>query len=295
MHSITFTCETITPMFLSGADGTTPELRAPSIKGAMRFWWRAMNGHLGIEDEKDKDGKVVKKGLRTREGELFGATDRKSSFSIQIVSTKPLESQPQAVLPHKDRSFSKMAFKSHQSFQVIIRCKDQATQQILQHLFPLCCVLGGFGGRMRRGFGSIRITNEKHYPATLNAICEHIEALVPQKFQLRNNEIVYLAQQKPPYPYIESISIGRADAQLTKKIGQATHDVNSKRGRDYGVSVGSANPRFASPVYVSAIQTAKGIQPIITVLHHVGNPKSYTLHTRQINEIQQQLKQAITE
>jgi len=33
-------------MFLAGADGVTPELRAPSIKGAMRFWWRACNGHL---------------------------------------------------------------------------------------------------------------------------------------------------------------------------------------------------------------------------------------------------------
>ncbi len=43
MRSITFECETITPMFLACADGKTPELRPPSIKGLMRFWWRAMN------------------------------------------------------------------------------------------------------------------------------------------------------------------------------------------------------------------------------------------------------------
>ncbi len=43
MRSITFECETITPMFLARADGKTPELRPPSIKGLMRFWWRAMN------------------------------------------------------------------------------------------------------------------------------------------------------------------------------------------------------------------------------------------------------------
>ncbi|OPX29474.1 MAG: type III-B CRISPR module RAMP protein Cmr1 [Candidatus Omnitrophica bacterium 4484_171] len=48
MKTITFECETITPMFLAGADGRTPELRPPSIKGAMRFWWRAMNGHLPL-------------------------------------------------------------------------------------------------------------------------------------------------------------------------------------------------------------------------------------------------------
>lgn len=32
MHTITFTCETITPIFISSADGTTPELSTPSIK-----------------------------------------------------------------------------------------------------------------------------------------------------------------------------------------------------------------------------------------------------------------------
>ncbi len=41
MKSIKFTLETITPLFLAGADGQTPELRPPSIKGMMRFWWRA--------------------------------------------------------------------------------------------------------------------------------------------------------------------------------------------------------------------------------------------------------------
>jgi len=38
MKQITFECETVTPMFLAGADGKTPELRAPSIKEALRFY-----------------------------------------------------------------------------------------------------------------------------------------------------------------------------------------------------------------------------------------------------------------
>ncbi|WP_345894648.1 type III-B CRISPR module RAMP protein Cmr1 [Phaeodactylibacter xiamenensis] len=58
MESITFHCKVITPMFLAGADGQTPELRAPSIKGAMRFWWRALNGHLGVEEMSCKHKKV---------------------------------------------------------------------------------------------------------------------------------------------------------------------------------------------------------------------------------------------
>ncbi|MBK9462163.1 MAG: type III-B CRISPR module RAMP protein Cmr1 [Sphingobacteriales bacterium] len=56
MHTITFTCETITPMFLSGANQDVPELRPPSIKGALRFWWRAMNGHLSLGDLRNRGG-----------------------------------------------------------------------------------------------------------------------------------------------------------------------------------------------------------------------------------------------
>lgn len=76
MHTITFTCETITPMFLSGADGTTPELRAPSIKGALRFWWRAMNGHES--NMKELETKIF--------GGLGNNTAMRSSFSIQMIT-----------------------------------------------------------------------------------------------------------------------------------------------------------------------------------------------------------------
>nr|NQU89437.1 type III-B CRISPR module RAMP protein Cmr1 [Bacteroidota bacterium] len=63
MEKLIFECETITPMFLAGADGTTPELRTPSIKGALRFWWRALHGHLPLAD------------LKIQETEIFGGTN----------------------------------------------------------------------------------------------------------------------------------------------------------------------------------------------------------------------------
>ena len=91
MKTITFHCETITPMFLAGADGKTPELRPPSIKGALRFWWRAMNGHL-VEKKKDKNGKEYwdYTELKKQEAEIFGGTDRRSNFLI-TVKEKELE------------------------------------------------------------------------------------------------------------------------------------------------------------------------------------------------------------
>jgi len=65
-------------MFLAGADGQTPELRPPSVKGLMRFWWRAKNEHLSPEE------------LKKEEGEIFGASDEKigkSKFSIRVFSS----------------------------------------------------------------------------------------------------------------------------------------------------------------------------------------------------------------
>ena len=69
---ITLKCEVITPMFLTGADGTTPELRPPSIKGALRFWWRALNGHLPLEE------------LKKREGKIFGDTQNRSKITLSV-------------------------------------------------------------------------------------------------------------------------------------------------------------------------------------------------------------------
>lgn len=281
MQSITFTCEIITPMFLSGADGTTPELRAPSIKGAMRFWWRAMNGHLELGE------------LKRQEGEIFGNTDKRSSFAMQIIEQQALQVQSQAVLPHKERSFYKSAFKPRQSFNVVFRFADPSIENLIKHLFPLCCVLGGFGGRARRGFGSLRITDVEQYPNSLDKIQHHLNAIVPERFINDDAKISYLATLKNEYPYIESIEIGRAAPNVTRKIGQATHDNNHKYNIDYDVSVGSVNPRFASCIYVSAIQDKLGIRPIVTTLRHVppSNPKK--LLSTVITSIQKDLKDQI--
>lgn len=32
----------VTPLFMSGSDKLKAELRVPSIKGVLRFWWRAL-------------------------------------------------------------------------------------------------------------------------------------------------------------------------------------------------------------------------------------------------------------
>jgi len=109
MSTITFKCETVTPMFMAGADGKEPELRAPSIKGVLRFWWRAINGYLELKD------------LREREAAIFGGSGKEQGRSKVIINIDQtnLDYEDYNPLPHrKNSNFKLKAFKSGQGFSV---------------------------------------------------------------------------------------------------------------------------------------------------------------------------------
>jgi len=69
--------ETITPLFLAGADPRgVPELRAPSVRGALRYWLRALLG--GVLGDQDLNA------LRKAEAQVFGSTDRASPVVVRV-------------------------------------------------------------------------------------------------------------------------------------------------------------------------------------------------------------------
>jgi CRISPR-associated protein Cmr1 len=74
-----FTLETVTPLFMAGADPRgSPELRAPSLRGALRYWLRAaLGGALGDDDEAIEQ-------LHQREAAVFGSTDGASPVVLRI-------------------------------------------------------------------------------------------------------------------------------------------------------------------------------------------------------------------
>jgi CRISPR-associated protein Cmr1 len=43
MTVVTARFQIVTPMFLGGAGQKAEGIRPPSVKGALRFWWRALN------------------------------------------------------------------------------------------------------------------------------------------------------------------------------------------------------------------------------------------------------------
>ena len=77
-----YECEVLTPMFLAGADGMTPELRPSSIKSAIRFWWRAFNFYPSYEKMLEKETSLFG-GIRGEENKGL-----KSPFQIKVIPGK---------------------------------------------------------------------------------------------------------------------------------------------------------------------------------------------------------------
>ena len=63
---ISATYRVTTPLFCAGTDPNRAELRLPSFKGALRFWWRAL-APLRWGDDLEV--------IRRQENEIFGSAD----------------------------------------------------------------------------------------------------------------------------------------------------------------------------------------------------------------------------
>lgn len=269
-------------MFLAGADGQTPELRAPSIKGAMRFWWRALNGHLPLADIRDKDDKkkIITKGLKTLETEIFGGsgdTVQRSNVIIQVFPQGKLQTGSHELVPHK--SFMKgKAFNQENVFEVkfILKTNEHFNKEQLKNLFMLTCYLGGLGKRVRRGMGSVDIVaidgKQDAIPAKidLNHINDLMKPISPF-YQLSGEKIVFnYSGRSPQYGYITEIQLGKSYPEhnsVLLKISNATHTTKERHGFAYDPSMGHAahKVRYASPVYTSVVRGS--VRPIITTLN----------------------------
>jgi CRISPR-associated protein Cmr1 len=284
MQSITFTCEVITPMFLHGADGQTPELRAPSIKGALRFWWRAIHGNLSIDE------------LRRREAEIFGGTkpnenQGRSKLLIRLTQSR-LTIKNHKPLPHK--KFEARAFDPGGKFTITLSLSSIVhgfTLDKARSLFIVMCALGGLGKRVRRGMGSVNIVDIDGQTldcVSLQDILHHLETVNQGYFHLNEQGILSRFNSPATYPWIKQIQVGdKNDSNYLLKICNTTHDFRQKNG--YPESLGYAKPqeRFASPVYVSLISVNGDLRPVITTLKAVPP-------TGQANSsLQDQFKQAI--
>ncbi|WP_252243788.1 MULTISPECIES: type III-B CRISPR module RAMP protein Cmr1 [unclassified Clostridium] len=288
MNSIIYECESITPILMNGANikYSLPELRAQSIKGWMRYWWRAITAYDNLED------------LKKNEKEIFGSLDKKATFSISISFQKNnFNVEYQNVVPHREleeydgtkKSIMVNAIKNVK-FDLKLRFYNNKYENLICNLFEICCVLGGIGKRSRRGFGSIQILkkNDEKYKCiclpeeilnTLNLITDQSKN---KQLYSKNEDGLYMIKKiDTKYPFVKKIIMGNikefsSPYKLIQKIGMVSHQhCNNKLVNKYNKSLLDVFDktdtkkinRYASPLYVSIIKNNKKFQPIITVLH----------------------------
>jgi len=172
MQEVIFDLQTITPLFLAGADQQAAELRAPSFRGVMRYWLRAsVGGIVGTGPEGRKKVAEVEKAV-------FGATDRGSPIQVRIqhdgIAPSPFakEGRNRDSATGRDYLFWSVAERRFQippltPFHIILTArhhdqdKEQEALKRAVSAFWLLTHLGGMGSRSRRCAGSLSVTGSK--------------------------------------------------------------------------------------------------------------------------------------
>lgn len=156
--------EVITPMFLHGADGIKAEIRAPSIKGMMRYWWRAAKAEDNIQK------------LKKCEDNIFGSTEGKAKVYIKLLLKKSIKRNdlsfnqnqiglnylfPPIFIGKVKGGIPKEYFDVGTKFSIILSAYDHDEEQLIQAIASLWLMiyLGGLGSRSRRGGGNLAVEN----------------------------------------------------------------------------------------------------------------------------------------
>ena len=207
--TIDVTYRVVTPLFCAGVDQNRPELRLPSFKGVLRYWWRALawsryDGDLGV--------------LRQREDQLFGsadggqsrillrlilATEPETVAKAQVLSISASSSRPigdgarylgyglmEAFGSSKKGTWAgqlqRACLRSPFDFTVQMRVRgvDERALESLTDALTALGTLGGMGARSRRGYGSLalqslRVDDQERWrpPTSADALSESIAAL----------------------------------------------------------------------------------------------------------------------
>ena len=168
MKTLKATYKVVTPLFMGGSDPkTSAELRAPSFKGVLRFWYRAT---LLAEFKQWQE-------VYEKEQELFGSTNGRAKFSLTLKTLGEIKLIPQGhvwdrskygslylgygLIQREKESKSELTLRPFISpgtkFSVTLAWQKNSEVDInyLKRALIAPALFGGLGSRSRRGFGSI--------------------------------------------------------------------------------------------------------------------------------------------
>lgn len=272
MRELKVTLETVTPLFLGGADPRgAPELRPPSVRGALRYWLRAALG--GVIGDRNLDG------LHRLESAVFGSTDYGSIIQVRLKGGLKCADTP--ILPHKSTvKGQRNAFIAGQPIDLILsqyRDADETVWQAACSTLALALTFGGVGLRSRRGYGTFRIvqsSDSELVPPTPDSLDEwpkHIQQIVRSAVTAMSALARAYGVPTPDlrndparYPCATRVGLIRiTDLQASSAL-DAVRQFMYKVPQNQ--ALGGIRPRQASPLWVRPIVTAPGRYGLLLIV-----------------------------
>lgn len=248
-----------TPMFLGGAHQQTLAIRPPSIKGALRFWWRASAWKSTFIEAK-KDAVQALRNLHMHEARIFGsaADDNATGQGIFLLSVDAPASRKSTFKPQLGHRYllgqglfepgrnSRLlrdpldaeVFTVKVLFKPLGKKADKAQwkkdQRSLIDAILLWGLLGGLGSRARKGFGSVAIQSLE---------AEGVGVVIPQNADELKELLVELigdrvAEQPPFSAFSQAMRVDISETggnalSLLNTIGESLQ-IYRNSGRKFG-------------------------------------------------------------
>lgn len=274
-RSMAVTLETVTPLFLAGAEPRAePELRPPAFRGVLRYWFRAAAG--GVIGDQNLAG------LHRLESSIFGDTTRASPVVLRL---GPIEGSwvPErvSILPHRSGGAQRLALPAERRFQLRLQTRPGARPEVWQAAcatVALAVTCGGVGLRSRRGYGTLRVVESsdsvliRPFPSTLQAWVQHVEgvtggtvAAVRALARAEGVPSVALPQGPTSYPCASRtglLRLAESDGATTPK--DAVVALMNRLPKD--APLGGIRPRQASPLWARPVLADGRYYLLLTLL-----------------------------
>jgi CRISPR-associated protein Cmr1 len=271
--------ETLTPMAMHGTNSCdNPQFRITSLRGLLRYWWRA------VQYEADPEK------LLSKEEALFGGTQtEQKGRSLLRLSVQPKlpDTKKYPLLNHKTegKSFTKAIKPSHTlSMEAsTYRLTEPETWTHFQDVLELMLLLTGMGQRARRGFGAVQWQEHRFdsVEAYGQRLCEVLGNLnVSTISDITAGCLVktsFNSEQLPPHPTLTAVWIGKPYKNDDACMGCLLTDYGRASHLRSGPSLGGINPRFASPLWGSVRKIDDRLYPVISELQSAHSLKTLTV------------------
>lgn len=259
----------VTPMFLGDADQKASSIRPPSLKGALRFWWRALNWS-GFLKQANQNEVAALQAMHKEEARLFGATaaDNAGGQGVFLLTVAKDETKVAEQPFGKDMSGAQLyllgmglgSFKDGNhtlrnaleamgcfSVELLFRPKTSASDRksVADALYAFG-LLGALGSRARHGMGSVSLigwegketrtvpkTQEEYKKAIqtlLGPETEQANTLPPFTAFSQKSEIWVSVKDKSP---MRLLSIVGKQQMLYRSYGRNNRVLNQQAERNF--------------------------------------------------------------